>query len=131
MVGGSDHGAVYVFDRKRGVQLQVLRHADNGMVQTVTVCEPALGEGNAVLIALQTHDSKEKSIIVSASSSGNCSEMTICVWSRKHKAADTANESSSVAVEWLGTLLAWIICGFVIFFCYEWLIVSFLVQLHA
>jgi hypothetical protein len=37
IVGGSDHGAVYVFDRKTGKPLQVLHHADRGLVQTVTV----------------------------------------------------------------------------------------------
>jgi hypothetical protein len=36
-VGGSDHGLVYVFDRKTGNVLDVLRHADQGLVQTITV----------------------------------------------------------------------------------------------
>jgi hypothetical protein len=47
VVGGSDHGAVYVFDRKKGVQIQVLQHLDKGMVQTVTVREPAEGKYGA------------------------------------------------------------------------------------
>lgn len=38
IVGGSDHGAVYVFDRKSGKPLQVLHHEDGGLVQTITVC---------------------------------------------------------------------------------------------
>jgi outer membrane protein assembly factor BamB len=38
VIGGSDHGAVYVFDRKTGKPLQVLHHADKGLVQTITVC---------------------------------------------------------------------------------------------
>ena len=37
----SDHGAVYVFDRKTGKPLEVLHHADKGLVQTITVCECA------------------------------------------------------------------------------------------
>lgn len=37
VVGGSDHGAVYVFDRETGIQLDLLQHAQTGMVQTVTV----------------------------------------------------------------------------------------------
>jgi hypothetical protein len=37
VVGGSDHGAIYVFDRETGSPLHVLRHGDGGMVQTVTV----------------------------------------------------------------------------------------------
>lgn len=38
VVGGSDHGVVYVFDRKSGLPVHVLRHGDRGMVQTLTVC---------------------------------------------------------------------------------------------
>ena len=38
IVGGGDHGAVYVFDRKTGKPFQVLHHADKGLVQTITVC---------------------------------------------------------------------------------------------
>ena len=40
VIGGSDHGSIYVFDRRTGEVLQVLKHADSGMggmVQTVTV----------------------------------------------------------------------------------------------
>ena len=37
VVGGSDHGAVYVFDRKSGKLLDVLHHANQGPVHTVTV----------------------------------------------------------------------------------------------
>jgi hypothetical protein len=39
VVGGSDHGAVYVFDRKSGGKVAVLQHSDKGLVQTVTVRE--------------------------------------------------------------------------------------------
>jgi hypothetical protein len=39
VVGGSDHGVVYVFDRKTTSSIQVLRHSDRGMVQAVTVSE--------------------------------------------------------------------------------------------
>ena len=38
VVGGSDHGYVYVFDRRTGAPLDILHHADKGLVQTVTVC---------------------------------------------------------------------------------------------
>jgi hypothetical protein len=37
VVGGSDHGAIYVFDRRTGEKLQTLKHAEGGLVQTVTV----------------------------------------------------------------------------------------------
>jgi glucose dehydrogenase len=36
VVGGSDHGSIYVFDRRTGEQLQALKHAD-GTVLTITV----------------------------------------------------------------------------------------------
>ena len=37
VVEGSDHGLIYVFDRKTGNILDVLRHADEGLVQTIIV----------------------------------------------------------------------------------------------
>lgn len=37
VVGGSDHGVVYVFDRKTASPLQILRHGDDEMVQTLAV----------------------------------------------------------------------------------------------
>ena len=37
IVAGSDHGAVYVFDRTTGAPLDVLRHPAKGLVQTVAV----------------------------------------------------------------------------------------------
>ena len=44
VVGGSDHSTVYVFDRKGGHTLELLRHRRNDMVQTVTVCHTILQE---------------------------------------------------------------------------------------
>lgn len=37
VVGGSDHGVVYVFDRMTSNKLDELRVAEGGMVQTITV----------------------------------------------------------------------------------------------
>ncbi|KAG1747801.1 WD40-repeat-containing domain protein [Suillus paluster] len=37
VVGGSDHGLVYIFDRKTGQILETLHHADTGLVQTISV----------------------------------------------------------------------------------------------
>ena len=37
MVGGSDHGVVYVFDQMTGNKMVKLRVAEQGMVQTVAV----------------------------------------------------------------------------------------------
>ncbi|KAG1810517.1 WD40-repeat-containing domain protein [Suillus variegatus] len=45
VIGGSDNGLVYVFDRKTGQIIQTLRHADAGLVQTITVSINAGHEG--------------------------------------------------------------------------------------
>lgn len=37
IIGGSDHGSVYIFDRKTGTPIEVLRHALKGLVQAVAV----------------------------------------------------------------------------------------------
>lgn len=37
LVGGSDHGIIYVFDRKTGMIVDVLRHEENGLSQAVVV----------------------------------------------------------------------------------------------
>lgn len=39
LVGGSDHGKIYVFDRKTGSPIDVLSHGDEReLTSTVTVC---------------------------------------------------------------------------------------------
>lgn len=48
VVGGSDHGSVYVFDRKSGTRLDVLQHSSSGLVQTI-----AVREFDAILAMLQ------------------------------------------------------------------------------
>jgi hypothetical protein len=50
IVGGSDHGIVYVFDRKTGTPLQVLHHADRGLVQTVTVRYITFSSNNRLIV---------------------------------------------------------------------------------
>jgi hypothetical protein len=37
VVGGSDHGKVYIFDRRTGKEFQVLDHGGGCVVQTVAV----------------------------------------------------------------------------------------------
>lgn len=37
VVGGSDNGTVYLFDRKSGELLEMLHHASSGLVQSITV----------------------------------------------------------------------------------------------
>ncbi|KAG1721364.1 uncharacterized protein EDB91DRAFT_1256544 [Suillus paluster] len=60
IIGGSDHGLVYVFERKSGKLLETLCHSNMGLVQTiathdlnrrctVTSSSPALGHGKATI----------------------------------------------------------------------------------
>ena len=37
VVGGSNHGLLYVWDQSNGALLQQMKHLDGGLVQTVTV----------------------------------------------------------------------------------------------
>jgi hypothetical protein len=37
VVGGSDNGLVYIFERKTGKLLETLHHSDAGLVQTIAV----------------------------------------------------------------------------------------------
>jgi len=37
VVGGSDHGKVYIFDRRTGKVITTLRHAKDGGVETIAV----------------------------------------------------------------------------------------------
>jgi hypothetical protein len=38
VVGGSDHGLIYVFDRRSGDILDEMPHGNGGLVQTISVC---------------------------------------------------------------------------------------------
>jgi|ERR1700722_6776670 len=40
VVGGSDHGVIYIFDRRAGKLLDMLRHAEKGLLQTIAVSGP-------------------------------------------------------------------------------------------
>jgi len=40
IIGGSDHGKVYIFERKTGDVIKILTHAKVGGVETVAVCIP-------------------------------------------------------------------------------------------
>ena len=37
LVGGGNHGTIYVFDRKTALIVQTLQHEDNGLSQALTV----------------------------------------------------------------------------------------------
>ena len=37
LVGSSDHGTIYVFDRKTGLVVETLHHEDDGLLQALVV----------------------------------------------------------------------------------------------
>ncbi|KAI0652702.1 WD40 repeat-like protein [Trametes meyenii] len=82
IVGGSDHGAVYVFERKTGAPLEVLRHAQQGLVQTISTTE----RDSVSLIASGT----------------SCGTGTIRVWQAKKLPVASDKRSSRPS---LGSLL--------------------------
>src|SRR5262245_63073863 len=65
VIGGSDHGVVYAFDRRSGETIDRLPHPGAKMVQTVT----ATDTGEATLISTAT--------------STNHGRISICIWIRK------------------------------------------------
>ena len=50
IIGGSDHGYVYIFERKSGIILGKLAHARNDGVQTITVSVPHLGRESWLML---------------------------------------------------------------------------------
>lgn len=54
VVGGTDQGAVYVFDKNDGKVLSILRHGDRGIVATLTV-SPLYYPGGRSLIFLDSY----------------------------------------------------------------------------
>ena len=46
IIGGSDHGCVYIFERKSGCLLEKLTHARNDGVQTIEVRTMQLGRSH-------------------------------------------------------------------------------------
>ena len=83
VVGGSEHGIVYVFDRKSGLLLDYLQHAQPGLVQMVAV---SISIRDHILIyygpltTTQTTDSDDSSTIAAGSS---CGTGLITVWQTK------------------------------------------------
>lgn len=92
VVGGSDHGAVYVWNKETGTVLGLLQHAAEGFVQTVTVslCNwwflPAL-------MLKQSHEHDGMSTIACASSS---STGKISVWRYKEHLAGPKRQEWSL-----------------------------------
>ncbi|KIK35766.1 hypothetical protein CY34DRAFT_26540 [Suillus luteus UH-Slu-Lm8-n1] len=87
IVGGSDTGIIYVFDKNEGTLKQELQHADKAQVQTVA-----------------TYDGTHHSIIFGATSV-NDAEPNISIWSRQRKRY-TYNERAPTRRRALNELLS-------------------------
>jgi hypothetical protein len=82
VVGGSDHGDVYVFGCRTGSQLDVIHHGKHDMVQTVTVRAMPIKITRWMLTAFKTLDLRNSTMIAAASSSADLECPTISIWRR-------------------------------------------------
>ncbi|KAI0640379.1 WD40 repeat-like protein [Trametes meyenii] len=110
IVGGSDHRAVYIFEHKTGAPLEVLRHAQQGLVQTVATTE---------------HDGV--SLIASGTS---CRTGTIRVWQAKKLpvASDKRRSRPSLGSLLQGCIQFWMLLAAVAF-C--WQNLGYSIDLHT
>lgn len=104
IVGGSDHGVVYIFNRKTGDVIQSLKYAENGGVETLAV-SARLATMMWVLIVCQVHDSrKDGCILLAAASSTSSKANDIRLW-RWNPPKENNVETTSSAMDSLRTLL--------------------------
>ena len=68
VIGGSDNGFIYVFDKATSEWVQTLQHSSIGRVQTVTVRQ-AISLLATTDAHLKTHDASDVHLIVAAMSS--------------------------------------------------------------
>ena len=85
VVGGSDHGKVYVFERKSSMLLQVLQHADDGQVRTIAV--RSFSQPPPCSDALQTHE-RETGNMIAMASSDRSAGICISVWVQQEKSIE-------------------------------------------
>jgi hypothetical protein len=97
VVGGSDHGFVYVFDRKTGRVICRLKYAGKGGVETLAV-SAHLATMTWVLIVCQVHDSRNDDCVLLAAASSTSSKATdIRLWRWKPpKESNVATTSSAM-----------------------------------
>lgn len=79
VVGGSDNGLAYIFDRKTGQVLETLHHADAGLVQTITV-SIEIGHEKCHSTGFQTRDLDGRCTIACTSPALGRGNTTIKIW---------------------------------------------------
>jgi hypothetical protein len=114
VVGGSDHGQVYVFDRMSGKLLQTLDHQEDGMVQAIAV-SIRIREPNSWLILCKTCDIDGTSTVV-AGSSGPVGDYTISVWAHEN---DKGRPLISETTDWTYVAYTAIKCAMCALFLYQ------------
>jgi hypothetical protein len=82
VIGGSDRGKVYAFDRRSGQNLDELPHEDGGMVQTISVSRVPrlLAESDEC----QARDTAEGTL-VGAATSADRGRISISIWIRNKR----------------------------------------------
>lgn len=83
VVGGSNHGLLYVWDRSNGALLQQMKHPDGGLVQTVTVSfRIFVVPLNLNAVCNKAFERFDRSYFASASSGEN-EAISIYLWKRE------------------------------------------------
>jgi len=83
VVGGSDCGVIHLFERRSGMAVGELQHAEGGLVQTIAVGE-FLRKRDVGADIMQAHDGDGWSCIAAASSNRS-DDITITMWTRQKK----------------------------------------------
>ncbi|KAF8835327.1 hypothetical protein BDN67DRAFT_984694 [Paxillus ammoniavirescens] len=61
IIGGGESGVVYIFDRKTNNPIQILCHANEGLIQTIVVCD---GERETTIVAGTSNIATEPTISI-------------------------------------------------------------------
>jgi WD40 repeat protein len=93
VVGGSDTGLAYIFDRKTGQVLETLHHADAGLVQTIAV-SIEIGHKICHSTDFQTRDLDGRCTIACASPALGRGNTTIKIWACDYAAQKVSKTPS-------------------------------------
>ncbi|KAG1853566.1 hypothetical protein C8R48DRAFT_777081 [Suillus tomentosus] len=117
IVGGSDNGSVYVFERKTGKLLDTLRHSNGGLVQTiatrdidgrctVATASPAIGRSKAT-INLWIHDYSIGKVTLTSKDSWSLLHMLKCMFTRLVHLSALAVIVSFLITSYSDTVVTW------------------------
>jgi hypothetical protein len=113
IIGGSDHGSVYVFERKSGKLFETLCHSNTGLVQTIAVGVRFRGWGGYWLFS-QTRDLNRRCTVASASPVLGHGKATINLWVYNYSTVNgplTSEESWPMSHVVMFAFKCWFILG--------------------